>query len=358
MKNRINCAILRNENSDDHQGWVRACEEYQEQIDCEIVDLTASNWLNNLTTKRFDILLARPPALTGLYKQLYDERIFLIDNVLKIPIYPSPIEIYIYENKRFFYSWLGANNIPHPKTTILYNKREAVQFVERQVFPIVAKVNIGASGSGVKILRTKEDALRYIEQSFSHKGAPRRWGPNTGRGGFLRRGFHYILQPGDIPKRISRYRTVKEDKQKGFVIFQEYIPHDFEWRIVAIGDSYFAHKKMKIADKSSGSLLKNYDNPPLYLFDFAKRIMEKYNFKSQAIDVFEVARESFLINEMQCIFGQSDPDQMLVNGEPGRYTYNDKWVFEKGDFGRNECYNLRISHILSLLGRTSESIIC
>ena len=130
------------------------------------------------------------------------------------------------------------------------------------------------------------------------------------------------------------------------MIFQEYIPHEFEWRVVRIGDSFFAHKKLKTREKSSGSLLKNYDNPPLELLNFVKEITEKHRFYSQAIDIFESER-GYLVNEMQCIFGQSDPYQMLVNGNPGRYRYlDDEWIFEPGDFARNGCYNLRLEFVL------------
>jgi len=103
-------------------------------------------------------------------------------------------------------------------------------------------------------------------------------------------------------------------------------------------------------EKASGSLLKNYDNPPLYLFDFAKEIMKKFNFTSQAIDAFESPEKKLLINEMQFIFGQSDAYQMLVDGKPGRYVYIDNgWKFEEGDFNRNESYNLRVENIIKLL---------
>ena len=114
-----------------------------------------------------------------------------------------------------------------------------------------------------------------------------------------------------------------------------------------IGDSYFAHKKLKAGNKSSGSLLKNYDNPPVDLLDFVRQITDRHGFHSQAIDIFESTR-GYLVNEMQCIFGQSDPYQMLIDGVSGRYLYlKDKWTFEKGDFTRNACYNLRLEFILS-----------
>lgn len=107
---------------------------------------------------------------------------------------------------------------------------------------------------------------------------------------------------------------------------------------------------MKIGEKASGSTLKNYDNPPIKLFDFAKEIMDKFNFTSQAIDVFENSDEQLLINEMQCIFGQSDPYQMLVDGNSGRYKYlNGEWLFEKGYFNKNETFNLRVEYALQII---------
>jgi hypothetical protein len=103
---------------------------------------------------------------------------------------------------------------------------------------------------------------------------------------------------------------------------------------------------LKLGEKASGSLLKNYDNPPLELFDFVKKITDKHQFYSQAIDVFQVG-DLFLVNEMQCIFGQSDSFQMMVDGRIGRYRYiENNWKFEEGDFNQLECYSLRIQHVI------------
>ena len=352
MNNQLSCCILRNEQDDDHLLWIKACEEYSDLIIYDVVNLSAVNWHENITKKKYDYLLAKPPGLTARYKQLYDERIHIIDTVLNLPVYPTAREIYIYENKRYLYSWLKANNLSHPDTNIFYNEKDSIDFLKKIKFPIVAKVNIGASGSGVKLLNNKSETETYIEKAFSSKGISKRWGPNFSKGNLLKRGMHYIFNPGDIVKKTQKYKTVKDDTQKGFIIFQEYIPHDFEWRIVAIGDSYFAHKKLKIDDKASGTTLKNYDNPPLYLFDFAKNLMEKYKFTSQAIDVFEQEDGILLINELQCMFGQSDPYQMLIDGKPGRYRFsNGEWLFEEGDFAKNECFDLRVEHVLSLLNK-------
>ena len=153
------------------------------------------------------------------------------------------------------------------------------------------------------------------------------------------------------------YKYLKTEVQNNYVIFQEYIHHSYEWRCVRIGDSFFAHKKIKEGDKASGSLLKQYDNPPLELLSFVKEITDKYHFLSQAIDIFVGPEGEYLINEMQCIFGQSDPYQMLVDGEPGRYIWKEeRWVFEPGDFNQVESFLLRVDHIISLLTNQSKSV--
>jgi len=341
-------AILANENENDHIIWCKALDE-RGITGYKVINLSANNWNEELTQQKFDYLLARPPGLKSSFKQLFDERINIIANVLKLPVYPTPQEIYIYENKRFLYQWLKANSLPHPETQIFYEEAEAIEFIEKYESSLVAKSNIGASGSGVKILKTKADKIKYIKDAFS-SGITKRWGPNLQKGGLIKRGFNYVKNPNQIKSKVQIYKKVRKDIQKGFVILQEYIDHNFEWRIVAIGDSYFAHKKIKIGKKASGSLLKNYDNPPSFLFDFAKNIMDKFSFHSQAIDVFERENHELLINEMQCMFGQSDPYQMLVDEKPGRYRYiNNEWVFEEGDFARNQCFDLRVEHILSIL---------
>lgn len=339
--------ILRNEVDNDHNLWVQACENYRNDLNYRIVNLTAYNWLEEIIKNKVDYLLAKPSGLSSRFKQIYDERIYILNQVLKYPVFPSFEEILIYENKRFLSGWLAANEIPHPFTRVFYFKTEVVDFISSCEFPVVAKTNIGASGSGIKILKNRSEALEYTSRVFEGRGAPGRWGPNLEKGGLVKRGVHYIFHLGDIRKKIKIYQTRIQDSQKGFVMFQEYIPHDFEWRVVRIGDSFFAHKKLKLRDKASGSLIKKYDNPPLAILDFVKKITDKHRFYSQAIDIFESHDRGYLVNEMQCIFGQSDPYQMLVNGKPGRYRFfNGKWVFEEGEYARNACFDLRLAYIL------------
>jgi hypothetical protein len=81
------------------------------------------------------------------------------------------------------------------------------------------------------------------------------------------------------------------------------------------------------------------------LFNFVKEITDKHCLFSQAVDIFE-SSNGYLVNEMQCIFGQSDPYQMLIDGKPGRYVFNNEWCFEEGDFNTNESFDLRVQYLI------------
>jgi hypothetical protein len=57
------------------------------------------------------------------------------------------VKSYIYENKKLLNDWLVANNILHPKTFISFDYNDASEYIKNQNnYPIVAKINIGASG--------------------------------------------------------------------------------------------------------------------------------------------------------------------------------------------------------------------
>jgi len=350
MRGKPMLIILGNENSSDTLLWEKACAEYTDLVEYKVVNLTGSDWLKDIQEiKKVDYLLTKPGGHTSLFKQLYDERLTILVKELKYLAFPTLDEILIYENKRYFSYWLKAYNLPHPETLISYDKNEAMDFVRNTRYPIVAKLNIGASGNGIEILRGINEGVKYVTEIFT-KGKTSRTGPKVNKGKIIKRFLRKTTHPKELIERIKVYRAIASDYQKGFVFLQEYIPHQYEWRVVRIGDSFFAHKKLLKKDKASGSLIKGYVNPPKKLLDFVKEITDHFGFYSQAVDIFEPEEGDYLINEMQCIFGQSDSYQMMVDGKPGRYIKKgEKWIFEEGLFNQNESYNLRLEFVLDQL---------
>lgn len=348
MTSKKNVAILKNETNFEHELWVKACKSNPSINSFEVIDIFDSNWLNHIQKKSFDLILLKPPGKTALKKSVYDERVFILKNVLNLLVYPTLLEVFLYENKRFLRDWLVAKNLPHPETNIFFTKKEAIDFIKNIEFSkIVGKTNIGASGSGVVILKNKNEALHYVKEAFN-QGVKIKTGPKFFKGSFIGK-LKKLTKKGFISSRLKEYKEVAIETQKDFVLLQKYLPHQYEWRCVIIGDSYFAHKKLLVGNMSSGALKKGYDKVPKSLLEFMKKVSDEHNLKSVAIDLFD-QNGTYLINEIQCFFGQSDPYQMLVNDKPGRYIFKDnEWRFEEGMFNTNECYDLRLEHALSLL---------
>lgn len=347
---KLRLAILKVEIDKDYKLWETVCHEMRDFVEWESVDLDRSDWLSVIRRGRFDGLLAMPPGITNVYKNMYDERVNILSTVLGLPVFPSMEEISVYENKKYLSYWLQANDIPHPKTWVFYLEQEALEFVAQASVPLVAKTNVGASGRGVSILKSNAEAIEYVKNTFSGRGAVRSTGPNLRKKGLAMRVLRKMTNPKAFMERLRHYKFEGSEVQRDYVIFQEFIPHSYEWRCVRIGPSFFAHKKMVKGEKASGSLIKGYENPSFGLLDFVKEVTDKRQFRSQSVDIFETADGRYLVNEMQCTFGQSDPYQMLVDGVPGRYRHlQGEWVFEPGDFNKYQSFLLRLEYFVEVL---------
>lgn len=314
----------------------------------DYIDMGAANWYGRCIEAKADLFILRPPGLTNWQKSMFDERVRILADKVDASFYPSILECELYENKKNLSYWLEAQGIPHPQTRVFYAKDEALQFLSKQSYPVVAKMNIGASGKGVRVLKNMKEASSYVDTVFT-KGVRPYVGPSLSHGNIWSKAKNVMKKKGLLQKRLSGYRAILGETQK-FCIFQEFIEHSFEWRVVCIGESFFAHKKMMHKGKASGSLVKGYSNPPLDLFDFVRDLCQKHGLSSASIDLFERGEE-YLVNEIQCFFGQSDPYQMKVDDIVGRYVYDQGWRFEAGDFARDQCYPLRVEHILAILNK-------
>ena len=344
--------LLANEHVNTHQAWLKSLNIFAKDLyNIKVVNLTKNDWFEKCSTDNIVGFIAQPPGVTSIFKQLFDERLMIISKFSNNIVYPNIDEVLIYENKRYLSYYLKALNIPHPNTSVFYNKKEAEAFMRNTVFPIVAKINIGASGNGIRIIKTLDEGLSYINIAFE-EGVASKTGPKLNKGSILLKIKKVIKDPTFLMKRLKLYKSISQDKQKGFVLFQEFISHSFEWRCVRIGDSFFAHKKNVVKGKASGTLDKGYETPPIKLMNFIKDISDKNNLQTVAIDVFENPNgKGYLVNEIQTVFGQSDTFQMKVDGVIGRYIYKNEWCFEEGDFNSNSSYDLKVKHFLNILNR-------
>lgn len=210
--------------------------------------------------------------------------------------------------------------MPHPKTWVFYDLRQALAFAEQAELPIVYKSDLGSGASGVRIFRKRTALKRHIRRCFN-------------------RGF-------------TTHRRCRNDKEWAFIFLQKYLPDAKEWRVIRIEDSYFAFEKLKRGDYHSGSHERRYGLPPVGLLRFAKGVMDRGCFRSMDLDIFETADGRYFVNEMQAFFGMSRLEMCIVNGVAGRMLYqrgSHAWVFEAGCFCRNHLCNLRVQTLLMIL---------
>lgn len=320
--------------SDSYELYVAACKDLG--VPYKVVDLIGDEWIDNIRRSGCDAFLARPTPFYVPWKQMFDEKLYHIERNLNRIVYPCHAELLLYENKRHMAYFLSTKGIPGPKTHVFYNLEEALDFTGRASYPLVFKTHLGAQARGVEILRNKGQAQRLVRQVF-RRGYYRKI--RTKLKGLLRKPImlpYYFFDP--------EYKVV---------LLQEYLPDVSEWRMIRIGDSYFGHQKLKQGEFHSGSGEVGWYRPPDSLLEFTRHVCDTGRFWSMCLDVFEDKQGNYFVNELQAVFSSFNPSQMYVDGRPGRFRHNTaagSWDFEEGYFCQNGSCNLRVEHLLSILG--------
>ncbi|HQP88786.1 MAG TPA: hypothetical protein PLL76_21235 [Thermoanaerobaculia bacterium] len=300
-----------------HTHFVQACLDLD--VPFVVIDLFRSDWLEQVAAARCDVLLVWPDAVLTTWNTMLKDRVTTLVDELGYASVPTPAEIWMYEDKRRMSYWLAANEIPHPRTWVFYERSEAMEFCDRCELPVVFKTCFGAASTGVRILRSRGRLRALVRKAFS-------------RG----------IAPGGLDWR---------DRQWGSVLLQEYLPDVREWRVVRIGDSFLCRFKEKLGDFHSGSGLVRWARPTRNLLDFARSVTDRGAFRSMAVDVFETVDGRLLVNELQAVFGPIRESNLERGAEHrGRWCYDmasASWTFEAGDYYRNACANERILDALA-----------
>ncbi len=314
----------------EHKSYVKSCESLG--VDYEIIDIISDNWLDDIINSDCDGFLCRTPSKFQERKNMFNEKLYIINKFLNKPIYPSYDELYLHENKKMMYYFMKLNNIPHVETHVFYDKAEYFDFIEKTIYPIVFKTSIGSTSKGVEIIKSKNKARKIGNKIFGR--------------------LNNKLAKGYTPQRTGKILPVSARGllQRHFVILQAFKKIKWEWRIVKIGDSYFGHKKLLDGDFASGTRKKGWGKPPRQLLDIARNLSDYHGFLSVGIDIFETNDGNFLVNEIQSIIGHSTEHLMHIDGKPGRLIYqNGEYIFEEGHFNEHKSYLLRVKHMIDIL---------
>ena len=298
-----------------HKDYIAACRDLR--ISYQLIDLASASWIEEISVSNCDGFLVWPSARNSVVKTMFDDRLAFLVKEMGFKIFPELKECWIYENKLRTAYWLKTNHVPHPQTDIFYREEDAIAFLKKCRYPIVFKSNLGATASGVRILRERKAALKLVK-------------------GIFREGF--------LPRAHNKY-----DRQRGFIIFQEFLLNIKEWRLVRIGDNYFGYQKMQVGDFHSGSHEILLERPSNKLLNFLKEVTDKGGFKSMDVDVFETDEGFLYVNELQTVFGTGGllkAAERMPEMNERHFLENGQWKTEKGDFFRNGFCNIRVKELL------------
>lgn len=143
---------------------------------------------------------------------------------------------------------LESIDAPFVTTDVFYDKEAALEWADKATYPKVFKLRGGAGSSNVKLVYNKSKAKELIKIAFD-------------------KGFPSYNKLGDFKENIRKYRLGKNNlinvlksvrrfiksteyatvhgPEKGYVLFQEFIPNNqFDIRVVTIGSRAFALKRI------------------------------------------------------------------------------------------------------------------
>ena len=207
---------------------------------------------------------------------------------------------------------LEAVKAPLVPSYVFYTKNEALEWIEKTDFPKVFKLRGGAGASNVKLVKTKNDAIKLVNKAFG-RGFPQfdrtvylkerynKW--QNGKDTFLGvcKGVGRLFIPTEFSKMHAR--------EKGYVYFQEFIPDNrTDFRIKVVNDRCwgFQRRIRKNDFRASGSGELIFDNTLISVdmvkiaFDIAKKL----SLQSVAFDfIVDKRRNRYLIVEMSYAFG-------------------------------------------------------
>ncbi|ENK2311887.1 hypothetical protein AB3B00_004216 [Vibrio alginolyticus] len=318
--------------------YVESCKSLG--LNFDIIDVFEDHdWTNKIQENGYDIALVRPPCDCVETRMFFNDIIDFIDKA-GIRVYPNKDSFKMYENKRNMAYEFIASKVKHPITRVCHDKDNFISTCLTMGFPLVAKSVVGSGSAGVIIIKNIKEAHKIARKIF---------------------GIHPALALGVIPKVNYRYNLkipAFGRVSKHAIVLQKFIEFKWEWRIILIGNTISAYKKLK--DKkgfASGSKSYGFGLPPKDLIETAIDDAKKLNFTSGALDYFESEKGDYYLNEAQCVFGskpiiENFPDAQMFDddGQPCIYTFTDDGNLNivYGSFCEYECSTLRVRHALNL----------
>lgn len=312
--------------------WVNYCE--QKDIDYKIVNAFDSDIIEQL--KGYDAFMWHHHH--GQFKDVIVARNILFAlEYAGIKVFPNFKTSWYFDDKVAQKYLLESIDAPLIPSYVFYDKKEALDWAEQTSYPKVFKLKGGAGSSNVKLVENESQAKILIKQAFG-KGFSEFQRFEKIKEGFERYKRNGLNIKGFImntalllnPSFFSQVQT----NEKGYVYFQEFIPHNnSDTRVIVINHKAFAIKRLVRENdfRASGSGEVNYNHLEINLdcIKIAFEVNDSIRAQSIAYDFVFDKNDNPLIVEISYGFSVKSYDQCS-----GYWDRNLKW--HKGSFNPQE----------------------
>jgi len=236
--------------------WIEYCEEYR--ISYRLVNCYSSDIIKELDG--CDALMWHWQH-TDYKAQLFARQLILSLERVGFKVYPNAHTSWHFDDKLGQKYLLEAIDAPMVKSYAFYDKSSAIKWIEETTLPKVFKLRNGAGAHNVQLIKSKQEAKRYINKVFSSgfKSNHRRAVLDEKIWHFRRdKSLKSFLNIGRgvvrfiFPHKIRNLLPI----EKNYLYAQDFIPNcDHDIRVFVIGNRAFTKKRMVRAGdfRASGS---------------------------------------------------------------------------------------------------------
>lgn len=307
------------------EGWIEYCNKndikyklvnaYQSDIVSQLADCDAFMWHFHHADYR-DMQFAKSLLFS------------LEQSGMKV--YPSSDTCWHFDDKVAQKYLLESIKAPLVPSYVFYAEKDAMEWVKSTTFPKVFKLKGGAGASNVKLVRSKEDAIKLIKQCFGDGFKQFRYKEKMKENYRLykkgKASLKDVLRPlyyglvKKYPTEFDHYRG----KEIGYAYFQEFIPdNEYDTRLIVIGGKYaFGEKRFVRANdfRASGSGEFSYEDIDERIVEIAFDVAKYLKMQSIAFDFVYDQDKNPMIIEISYGFGTKGARKC-----PGYWTDDLQW---------------------------------
>ena len=204
----------------------------------------------------------RPHADPKTLDMNHADHVYMSEHLTMVQDF-SQVEVYEDKSAQF---WRWGRFMP--PTWRFERRDQAFDFIRLYNGPLVSKADVGASSYNVRVLRTQAEQLNHAQAIFT-RGVP----VNHCAGG-----------PGG--KNVT-------SMQRGYILLQEYVPHEVTWRVNRIGRARAIFKRFNApgtltAQTGNVEGVTALDDETVSLLFFADEVFEAIGSKWCALDILRV----------------------------------------------------------------------